>query len=171
MTPVMTARRATQAIKPSAVTDAMVVSVPLIVGEDNPYGSDPRAALYPHPERSAGHRLATLVMGLSRRDYLDRFDRVNLCSGRWSMREARDTAARIRAERRAVLVLLGAKVCAAFGVEFQPFTCSAPASLDVPQWRFVVLPHPSGRCRLWNDPLSIARARASLIAAGAPVPP
>lgn len=61
---------------------------PLLVGEQNPYGADPKFALYPYPENSAGGRLCFKVFGLTRHEYLARFDRVNLCSGKWSMSRA-----------------------------------------------------------------------------------
>ena len=137
---------------------------PLLVGEANPYGGDPEFALYPSPARCAGHRLCHLVMQLDPDDYLERFDRANLCPSRWSMRAARAGAASLRAERAAagaVVVLLGARVCSAFGVEFRPFSlCFVAPTL-------VVLPHPSGLSRLWNEPYSYERARDVLRAAGA----
>jgi len=53
---------------------------PVLVGEANPWGSDPFYALYPYPERYAGWRLCHLILGLYRRTYLGYFDRVNLCA-------------------------------------------------------------------------------------------
>lgn len=129
---------------------------PLLVGEQNPYGADPKFALYPLPENSAGGRLCHRVMGLSRREYLTRFDRVNLCAGKWSMKEARDRVAEIY-ERRGWVVLFGAKVCRAFDFSFLPFTTRG---------RHVILPHPSGLCRAWNEPGAYERARACLREAG-----
>lgn len=155
---------------------------PLLVGELNPHGIDPRFALYPLPEGSTGHRLCTKVMGLARGAYLRAFDRANLCTGRWSMREARDRARLIDAERTAApevpIVLFGRKVCEAFGVWEEPFTIARryrPAALGVlgdqragqVARTYVVLPHPSGRCRAWNDPSAFARARRVLADAGA----
>lgn len=144
---------------------------PLLVGEDNPYSLDPNMALYPYPERSAGWRLATEILGLHRATYLEIFERINLCSGKWSARQARLAAqaiARVRAMApSAVTILCGAKVAAAFGLE--------PATADhlVRAYRFgpgehmlqggyVVLPHPSFRCRLWNDDAVIYQVREGL---------
>lgn len=139
----------------------------LLVGEANPYGADPRFALYPRPRRAAGHRLATVILGLSESEYLERFDRKNLCPVNWSMREARATAHVITTERRRDqwVVLCGSRVARAF--------CRLPATGDEP-WRvypaegrddggFFVIPHPSGRCRVWNhSPNVITDVRGAL---------
>src|SRR5574342_971152 len=97
---------------------------PLLVGEANPYQTDPRLAqryaLYPDPPHCAGWNLCHKVMQLEEDDYLRRFDRVNLCDGKWSMKEARFRADRISIERDA-FILCGAKVCAAFRLDFVPF--------------------------------------------------
>jgi uracil-DNA glycosylase len=90
------------------------------------------------------------------------------------MKKARDRAQELQKERR-LFVLLGAKVCDAFGVPFEPFTIQVKTTsaavailLKVPhqEWTFVVLPHPSGRNRLWNDPLAVDKARKVLKEAG-----
>ncbi len=132
---------------------------PLLVGEANPYGDDPKFALYPLPERASGHRLCTLIMGLSRGEYLRRFDRVNLCpTSEWSMREARETARTLQSGQ-GPLVLLGRKVVAAFGPwggEPAPFTVYHGVRT------YYDLPHPSGLCREWSVPGAFERARALL---------
>lgn len=115
-----------------------------LVGESNPYGGDEEYALYPSPDGCSGHRLCCLILAMRRTDYLREFDRVNLCVGPWRLRDARTRAQEIRRAnhvRGGKLVLLGAKVCKAFGVEYAPFTAD-----DVQ----AVLPHPSGLCRTWN---------------------
>lgn len=131
---------------------------PLLVGESNPYGSDPSFALYPAPDGCSGHRLCRLVLGMRRADYLREFDRTNLCRGNWSREEAMAAAMSILVERAgtARLVLLGSQVCSAFGVPLVPFTVADGVLLR--------LPHPSGRCRLWNDGGSFLRARAAVAA-------
>lgn len=141
------------------------MSRPLLVGELNPYGSDPEYALYPHPKGSAGHRLATLVMGLGRRDYLARFDRVNLCVDRWSLPKARAVADLLVERRPAPFVLLGAKVCEAFGKVYAPFLIYRFENGAGPVYA-VTLPHPSGRCREWHRAGAVDRARAVLREAG-----
>ena len=59
------------------------------------------------------------------------------------------------------VVLLGARVAEAFGEIYTHFMLYPGVRLN-----FVSLPHPSGRCRLWNEPESYERARAVLRAAG-----
>lgn len=126
---------------------------PLLVGEQNPYGGDPQFALYPAPEGCSGHRLCCLVLKMRRTDYLREFERVNLCDGGWNMREARVRARKLRAWG-APVVLLGAKVARAFEFHpFRPFTV-----LD--DGKVLVLPHPSGLCRTWNESGAFERARA-----------
>ncbi len=136
---------------------------PLLVGELNPYGPDETFALYPSPRGSAGQRLAEFVMGLDRADYLRRFDRANLCTFKWSVPAARERAGELLQRDNPVLVLLGAKVAGAFGQIFEPFTVRRTA---LASRTLVVLPHPSGLCRVWNEPNAVARARAALRLAG-----
>jgi len=137
---------------------------PWLIGESNPYGSDPRAALYPSPSGSAGHRLCCSILGMTAHGYLRAFERRNLVVGaKWSAPAAREAAARILEERGdAPLVLLGAKVCAAFGVAFQPFSIVGGTSLGPTAVPAAVLPHPSGLSRAWNDPRSRHRARETI---------
>lgn len=149
---------------------------PLLVGEDNPYGSDPRYALWCMPRHSAGGRLCYDILGVKDQiDYVRRFDRANLCLGKWSAKEATARAGELQRSHR-TLILLGAKVCSRFGYAFEPFTikqkttsAAAAVLLGVPyeEWTFVLLPHPSGRNRMWNQPGAIERAREILKAAGA----
>lgn len=125
----------------------------LLVGESNPYGSNPDFALYPYPDNSAGHRLCTRVLNMSRAAYLKEFDRTNLCAGKWSMKEARDSAAKLRLSRIGI-VALGSKVSRAFGLKFEPFKLVESSGVF-----FAVLPHPSGLNRIWNDPLNYSAAK------------
>jgi len=148
---------------------------PLLVAENNPYQKTAedamRYALYPEPPRASGGRLCTFVMGISVRDYLRNYDRVDLCHPKWSLPAARKRAAELMAERGPddVIVLCGAKVAAAFDVPFIPFTysrASVTARMLVPSLpqrpALVLLPHPSGLNRLWSQPGSVDRARAVL---------
>jgi hypothetical protein len=130
---------------------------PLLIGESNPYGADPEFALYPLPEHASGGRLAR-IFGMSRTQYLRMFDRVNLCSGDWSMPEARKNAFDIEFKNpNRALILLGRKVALAFGLDHvDPFTSNGNRYL---------LPHPSGLNRVWAKPESTARAREILRAA------
>lgn len=134
---------------------------PLLVGELNPFGGRDYFALFPLPRTSSGGRLAG-ILGLTPERYLETFDRANLCRGAWSARTARETAALLAQQDRPAFVLLGKRVCEAFGEEYQPFTVGdAPGGT-----RFGVLPHPSGLNRSWNDPGAIERARRTVEAVG-----
>ena len=158
---------------------------PLLVGESNPYSDDPRFALYPYPSNSAGARLAR-ILGMARSEYLRVFDRVNLSGlipGRgssWSVRNARVAASKLG---HPVRVLLGARVAAAHGIAFRPFSAGVSHGVVCLRMKadaakfggqsasclegggcisYLVLPHPSGRSRLWSVPLADLRARAAV---------
>lgn len=140
----------------------------LLVGEVNPHGSDPRHALYHLPRTSSGNRLRC-ILGLTDLEYHRLLDKANLCEGEWSSKQAAPRLAELVLSRRGVVVLLGARVRAAArrmiklayvdpdpGVEFfGRVTLGSGVVL-------VSLPHPSGLCRLWNEPGTAARARALL---------
>jgi hypothetical protein len=128
-------------------------SKPLLVGESNPYGGRPYYALYPAPDGCSGHRLCTLILGMPRSKYLEVFARTNLCSGPWLMAEAYENAQKLRVWK-APIILFGSKVSLAF--EFRPFEPFTVADGG----KTLVLPHPSGLCRMWSEPGAIERARA-----------
>lgn len=134
---------------------------PVIVGEANPYGGDPWFAMYPSPERSSGHRLCVLVLGMGEDAYLAAFRRVNLCWRDWSMVEARESAARLVGRD---LILCGAKVCKAFDVPYAPFESQFPGTPEG-GGSITVIPHPSGLCRAWSVPGAFERARAAIVEA------
>ena len=141
---------------------------PLLVGECNPYDllrADPRLDLYPLPPRSAGARLAR-ILGLSPHEYLRRFARVNLCRGEWSALLARDQARELvwsaQEHGGRPFILLGARVSAAFRCAFQPFGTAAVTADLFSTVEVFMLPHPSGRSRLWNEEGSQERARLLL---------
>jgi len=141
---------------------------PLLIGEANPYSGNPKLALFPWPASSAGGRLCRVVLGLAPRQYIRWFDRVNLCAGEWNAREAREAAKQIFVDRfkpERVNVLLGAKVARAFGYDFEPFLVERGSCGSV-----VILPHPSGRCRTWNEPGAVDRAREALRKSGLVLP-
>jgi hypothetical protein len=139
----------------------------LLVGEDNPLSIDPRHALYPFPPNCTGHRLCYRIMGLQGSEYIRLFDRVNLCEGKWSAPAARTMALKLRHDRRsddsnpARFVLLGAKATSAFNLDFVPFYVESGIGE-----RFIILPHPSGRNRAWQEPGAFERARKLLVDAG-----
>lgn len=137
----------------------------LLVGEDNPYGADPRYALWCEPRRSAGGRLCYDILGIkSQVDYVRRFDRTNLCLTKWSDPKARNRAIELMSGPHEVHVLLGSKVTKAYGF---PFTRFSVHDLKDSHWpalrKVVVLPHPSGRNTIWNDPAVVQRARDLLV--------
>ncbi len=136
----------------------------LLVGENNPYGSDPEFALYCYPPGCAGYRLRR-ILGLPQHQYLA-LHRKNLCDGDWSARDARARALELLSPTASwsVMVLLGRKVAGAFEqvalggdplVAFSIRACSSGTTL-------ISLPHPSGRNLVWNQPWARARARAIL---------
>jgi hypothetical protein len=130
---------------------------PILVGEVNPRSRDPRLALWPDPPRCAGGRLLA-ILGVTRAAYFRDFERCNLCSGRWHAGLASLHAdALLALLPRRVLVLLGARVAGAFGVDRRPFSVVVGE-----EHTLVLLPHPSGRCRAWNDPGAVERARDAL---------
>ncbi len=135
---------------------------PVLVGEDNPYGSRPANALLPEPAGSAGHRLCVKVFGMDPRQYLLAFLRYNLCTGEWNAVEARRRANGLwQLYRPNVKILLGSKVARAFDVHFiKPFEYHRYTADDFGP--VLVLPHPSGRCRAWNAPGAYERARDAL---------
>lgn len=137
---------------------------PILVGEDNPYGPDPSFALYPAPAHSAGGRLCRDVLGLRRSRYLAAFDRRNLCPSVWRTADARKGAAAVLLAvslHQRWAILCGAKVARAFGCE--PATAEVPVRISAADagGGLVVIPHPSGRCRLWS-PAAVAAVRREL---------
>ena len=134
---------------------------PLLVGEANPHSVDPRHALWPTPPGAAGGRLMR-ALGMSRGDYLGTFDRANLFirpPAKWSVAAARARAEELlkRADG-AVIVLLGARVASAFGAaHLAEFTIGPDLS---GRQTFARLPHPSGRCRAWNEEGAEQRLRS-----------
>lgn len=145
---------------------------PLLVGESNPYGARPEHALYPAPAGCAGERLCRVVLGMEPAAYLRAFDRANLLAGqRWSAPQAREAAAKMMSATRVRLyILLGQRVAAAFGAQDGLVLWPAFSWRDSLGDRFVLLPHPSGRCRVWDEPGAVAQARTVLrIALPAPI--
>lgn len=132
----------------------------ILVGESNPYGADPYYALYPAPDGCAGNRLCCYILGMHRHVYLETFDRTNLCEGKWSSKEARQRAHELCMQHER-LILLGAKVASAFSMVFEPFMRVGIADVTKrhPRREALILPHPSGLCRLWHVAGSMQRAR------------
>lgn len=132
---------------------------PVLVGELNPYGADPRLALFDEPAHSAGGRMRRLICGLHPSTYRA-LSRYNLCVGTWDSSRALAKALHLqRSCRGRLLILLGRKVSASFGLHrVAPFTLVRPDD----DTRMLLLPHPSGRCRVWSDPQALLLARGAL---------
>lgn len=148
--------------------------VPVVfVGEDNPHNTQPFFDLYDDPPGSAGWRLRTKILGISREVYFgpDVY-RADLCRGKWSAPAARQEAERLKhTHPRAVFVLLGRKVRDAFAY-FPTYAAQAETfevfdgSAITGRRRVVLLPHPSGRCRYWSEPDAVEKVQGVLSAAG-----
>lgn len=127
----------------------------------------------------SGFRLCA-IMGVDPDDYLERYVRQNLCDAEWDEATARRSARRIAVNAMfqtgpSRIVLLGRRVADAFvdalvgiganglrRLELLEGYCCVGASLEI-DVVLVVLPHPSGRSRVWNDPKSLRRARRLLV--------
>lgn len=132
---------------------------PLLVGESNPAGSRPEWALYPHPPGCAGARLQR-ILGLTRGQYLRAFDRVNLSPEPWEARAAGQRAHELRRGPHRQFILLGRRVARVFGLEdHRPFSVVRSVSTTGRRQVFCLLPHPSGRNLIWNDPAAQRWAR------------
>jgi hypothetical protein len=136
----------------------------LLLGEDNPYGSDPSFSLYCYPVGCAGYRLRR-ILGLPQHQYLG-LHRANLCDGTWSTPRARARASELLVplSPHPVIVMLGRKVteamrrAAMIEEDIVPFSTRGCC----PGLTLVSLPHPSGRnAALWN-PKARDRARQIL---------
>ena len=136
----------------------------LLLGEDNPYGSDPSFSLYCYPVGCAGYRLRR-ILGLPQHQYLG-LHRANLCDGSWSAPRAKQRARELLVPHslHPVIVMLGRKVtdavrrAALIDMDIVPFsvrTCSPGLTL-------VSLPHPSGRNAAMWGPSARDRARQIL---------
>lgn len=134
----------------------------LIVGESNPYGADPYYALYPSPDGCTGERLCRLILRLAADEYLDRFDRDNLCDGPWSMKAARVKGEKLWNEsvemKRPAIILLGRKVADAFFKGIREVPGPFSVTTNCTDTDIVCLPHPSGLCRAWQIPGAFDKA-------------
>jgi hypothetical protein len=128
---------------------------------NNPLSRDPAHALFPHPPGCTGHTLWRWS-GLTKQEYLDRFERRNVLPGReWDLRDAREVAPLIRESlvgRR--VVLLGSPVNSLMrgGTEHELAGAFVWRPSDARGGLMAMLPHPSGRNRFYNDPLAVAAA-------------
>ena len=137
---------------------------PLIVGMNNPYSEDPRYALYPHPERSAGFRLYLMLkeaghreaVSISKLNYAERFDRVNVVAGEPYSKSAakRERPKVLELMRDRLTIICGAGTARDLELFYGGFTLEKNV---VGPYSYYVIPHPSGRTRDYNS--SEMRAR------------
>lgn len=132
----------------------MVDPRPVLIGMNNPHSARPEAALLPHPRGVAGWRLWRMVSdvsGIGRADYVRMTDRRNLLDSRdWDPVAARPRAAALwdELQGRRVVVLGGSVRAALWLSSTTPASWRTDRGVD---WAY--LPHPSGLCRDYNDPL------------------
>lgn len=108
----------------------------------------------------AGKRLFEMS-GMPEEVYLKRFIRLNLVdSVQWDSEKAKAGAGRFlrSLERGRIVVVLGKQVALALGVGLTNFF----DDMEVKTRRFILIPHPSGRCRLYNDKKTVAKVRKLL---------
>jgi len=117
---------------------------PVIVGSDNPHSPDPSRALEVDNPRSAGGRLMALS-GLSRDQYLRSFRRVNAID-------------KPELPPQSFCLVLGRDAWRMLGL---PLPNHQPmfSTVQKDECTFLLLPHPSGRNLLLNDPLTKCRIR------------
>lgn len=141
----------------------MVDRRPVLLGMNNPLSADPAYALFPAPTGCTGHRIWQMLTertGCLRQQYLDAFDRRNLVDGReWDAAESLDAALRLMDDSTLdgrTVVVLGDAPRRALGLKKRLIE---PIRQYGATWRQI--PHPSGRCRFYNDPT--ARAVVALL--------
>ena len=144
---------------------------PVLLGMNNPLSRDPHYALANFPERCTGWRLWRMIVEamehdglapMSRLDYMTRYDRRNVLNGViWNMALAKEAGAELApklADR--VVVLCGVQTLEAMRLTRPSDWCSwvegePQGSLLAAQdrsFKYALIPHPSGRCREYNDP-------------------
>lgn len=142
---------------------------PVLVGMNNPHGTDPRYALYPLPERATGWRIWQMIReqdpDVSMSDYRDAFDRRNLLTGPWSDARAAPAAGALRRDVAGrQVVLLGAKLRDLFLTSRTPCGRDTLPSTDDDRATYVHwLPHPSGLNPWYNDTANRAVAGRLLL--------
>jgi hypothetical protein len=126
---------------------------PVIVGMNNPHSDDPKFDLMPFPSGSAGHRLWKMLDDVRptwRRDYCDKFMRINLLRATtWNLAAAREQLSCVleAIPDGSTVLLLGRDVQRVFQVSTEPMARERRHNLNL-----VSVPHPSGRNLWYNDP-------------------
>lgn len=147
--------------------------VAAIIGEAPGVNTSWKLPVFPFPSNSAGGRLLK-YSELDAAAYLGKFIRKNLYTHLepWSIPTAREKAAEIvslfQSWRVLRVVLLGKRVGEAFGLRLWETgsTTAMDFGVGAPPRSFGVavtcIPHPSGRCREYNDEDAIRRTKATL---------
>lgn len=127
------------------------VSGLLVVGEQ------PNRADEQNPLGGRAGRFLADLGRLSEQSWLtlDRRNLIEEWTERWDRARARATAERFLAENPARLLLCGRRVATAFDLADWPLCSTGPHPAGP---RVLLLPHPSGRNRWWNEPENRARA-------------
>ena len=100
---------------------------------------------------SAASRLLKFS-GLSRDAYLEKFKRLNVMDGPWQPNQAKREGLKIRRKLirdRETAVILGRNAWWALGL---PATTPWFGHFYVRYTRFILIPHPSGKSLIYNDP-------------------
>lgn len=133
----------------------------MIVGEAPSPDRDVEQPLCPHT--TSGRRLAEILPGEYEADYLRRnLLEYRVRPGKWAVwhrRRAAASAGRMLYEWNAppIAILLGRQVAEAFGLDYVPLKATWLGFL-----RVLIIPHPSGLNRWWNDQGNARRARRFL---------
>lgn len=128
----------------------------LVVAMNNPNSSRADSALLPYPKNSAGWRLWKMchdVCGVSRHEFRRSFEFVNLCDDVvWNPLAARTKYEQLESAwegRRAVLC--GAAVLGV--LRLAPPSSGLVWGRTARDLTWCHVPHPSGLCREYNDPI------------------
>lgn len=133
---------------------------PILLGMNNPLSEKPEHALFPHPPGCTGWRIWQMLRDfageeVTRAQYLAAFDRRNLVDGKtWDRGRALAGVDKFVVDvRERVVVVFGEAPRVALRL---PKLLMHPQLIGDVTWR--QLPHPSGRCRWYNDPNNRAAA-------------
>lgn len=134
---------------------------PILIGMNNPHSDDPRFVLYPCPPGCSGWRVWRMCGEPKKRDYLLAFDRRNLWLRKsWNLEKAMRRAPGMWREiQYRKVVVFGRETVKALGLpRTEPLEWQqAPNEVE---WCY--MPHPSGRCHWYNDPLRLRMASVLL---------
>ena len=145
----------------------------LLIGEAPGPNTNAKLPLFPLPNNSAAGRLLKYA-GIEPAEYIGRLVRMNLCHDQWSDRRA--TAGVVRAisfildeanyydGKPLRVLLLGRRVADAWNCDQEPFGYSIRhyTGGSYPNVYVAWIPHPSGRCLIYNERKNQLRARRAV---------